>query len=128
MNHSYVIERLNAWGLDYIRREDSGLGWPKQSPFANGMPIGEGSMVYSPNISDECFEVDKCVCALRTVDELLYEAVMLTYVFRSVLLEQKLKRLCCCKRTYYNYLDRSHRLVQDYLIDLSIGLALPVKK
>lgn len=125
MNNSYVIHRLNEWSLDKIRREDSGLGWPSKSPFADGMPIGECGTVYAPNISEACFEVDKCVCALRVVDETLYEVVMLTYVFRSVLPEQRLKRLACCQRTYYNYLDRAHRLVQDYLSDIAVGIALP---
>lgn len=126
MNYSYVIGRLNEWGLDYIRREDSGLGWPKKSPFIDGMPITGGFVGYSPSISEACFEVDQCVCALRCVDEELYQVVMLAYVFNQTL-EKKLKLLGFgSKQTYYNRLDRVHRMIQEYLSDLSIGEPLPV--
>ena len=127
MNQSYVISRLNAWSLDRIRREDSGIGWPSKLPGYDGMPIGGGCNVYSPNIPQDCYEVDQCVCALRVVDAVLYDTVLLTYVFTAVTVDQKCKRLgISSKQTYYNYLDRSHRLVQDFLTDLHIGEPLPV--
>jgi hypothetical protein len=127
MNYSYVIKRLNDWSIDRMRREDNGIGWPNKLPGYDGMPIGNGSKAYSPAISDEFSEVDQCVCALRAVDEILYQTVMLTYVYRSVTPEQRLKRLACCKQSYYNHLNRAHARVQDFLTDLSIGLTLPLK-
>lgn len=127
MNHSYIIQRLNEWSVDKIRREDSGMGWPRKLPGYDGMPIGQGGGIYSPNISEDCFEVDKCVCALRVVDAMLYDTVMLTYIFRATTVEQKCKRLGFnSKQTYYNYLDRVHRMVQDFLTNLHIGEPLPV--
>jgi hypothetical protein len=128
MNHSYIISRLNDWSLDRIRREDSGIGWPSKLPGYDGMPIGNGSAVYAPNISEEVFETDKCVCALKCVDDVLYEAVMMTYVYRATTLQQKLKKLGCSERTYYNYLGRAHCKLQDFLTDLSLGISLPMNK
>ena len=129
MNQTYVITRLNDWSIDKIRREDSGIGWPSKLPGYDGMPIGGGSTAYAPNISEECYETDKSVCALHVVDEVLFDVVMLTYVFRTVTAEQRLKRLGWkSPSTYYNYLGKAHAKVYDFMLDLSAGFVLPQPK
>jgi hypothetical protein len=129
MNQTYVITRLNDWSNDKIRREDSGIGWPRKLPGYDGMPIGGGNTAYAPNISEECYETDKCVCALHVVDEVLFDVVMLTYVFSTVTAEQRLKRLGWKdKSTYHRYLHKAHSTVYEFMLDLSAGFVLPQPK
>ena len=129
MNHSYIIQRLNDWSIDKVRREDSGIGWPRKLPGYDGMPIGNGSAVYAPNISEDCYQTDKCVCALHVADEVLFDVIMLSYVFRAITAEQRLKRMGWKSHsTYTSYLGRAHFKVYDFMLDLSVGIALPQPK
>lgn len=124
MNDSYVVFRINQWAQWVMRRDDGGLGYPKQVPYTNLMPRTHNANI-TPEMSEECFEVEQCVTALRIVDEELYAVLVLSYVQINMTLEQKLKKLGCCKQTYYNKVERCHRMIYDYLLDLSIGHPLP---
>lgn len=123
MLDTYVINRLNQWAIWSIRRQDSGLGYPKQVPYTNLMPR-TASTNFSPDIAEECFEVEKCVTELRFESDELYAVIVLHYVQVNMTLEQKLSHLGCCKKTYYNKIDKSHRLILGWLNDLAAGLAL----
>lgn len=126
-NDSYIVRRLVQWSEWAARRQDSGLGYPKQVPYTNLMPRTESSD-HLPEFADECFEMDKCVTALQTVDDHTYAVIMLHYGQMSMTLDQRLAKLGCCKQTYYNKIDKGHNLILGWLNDLAAGLQLPVPK
>ena len=129
MNLPYVIHRLDEWSIDKVHGQYGGIGWPSKSPGYDGMPIGSGGKHYSPNISEDCYETDKCVCALHGVDEVLFDVIMLTYVLRAITAEQRLKHMGWKSHsTYSSYLGRAHAKVYDFMLDLSAGFTLPQPK
>lgn len=123
MNDSYVINRLNAWAAWSIRRQDSGLGYPKSVSFVNQMSkSGFGSI--SPEIAEECFEVERCVIALAITNQELYQVIDLSYR-RTMTCEQRCKAAGCVKSTFYLKLGRAHQMVLGYLNDIAAGMSIP---
>lgn len=123
MNDSYVIARLNAWAEWSIRRMDSGLGYPKSVSFTNQMPkSGFGSM--TPEIAEECFEVERCVIAVAITNRDLYHVIDLSYR-RTMTCEQRCKVAGCVKSTFNIKLGRAHQMVLGYLNDIAAGVSIP---
>jgi hypothetical protein len=123
MNDSYVISRLNAWAEWSIRRQDSGLGYPKSVSFTNQMPKG-GFGAITPDIAEECFEVERCVMALAYVNRDLYTVIDLSYR-RTLTCDQRCKEAGCVKSTFYLKLGRAHQMVLGYLNDIAAGMEIP---
>lgn len=124
MNDSYVVFRLNQWAQWVSRRDDGGIGYPKSVPYINLMPR-DGFSSSTPEISEECLEVEKCVMAVRAVNQELHTVLLLAYVQVNITVEQKLKRLGCCEKTYYNKIGRCNQMVLGFLNDLAAGMQLP---
>jgi hypothetical protein len=124
MLDTYIVGRLVQWAEWATRRKDSGLGFPKKVSYADLMPR-TGPSNLTPEFSDECFDIDRCVAALQTEGEIYYAVIILHYTQHHMTLEQKSKQLGCCNKTYYNKIDKAHRLILGWLNDLSVGLALP---
>lgn len=123
-NDTYIVNRLVQWSQWAARRQDSGLGYPKQVPYINMMPRTEASN-YLPEFADECFEIDKCVTALQTEGDIYYAVILLHYGQINMTLDQRLEKLGCVKQTYYNKIDKAHRLILGWLNDLAAGMAIP---
>jgi hypothetical protein len=123
-NDTYIVLRLQQWSIWAARRQDSGLGYPKKVSYANLMPRTESSD-HAPEFAEECFDVDKCVTALQTEGEAIYAVVMMHYCQVNTTLDQRIAKLGCVKQTYYNKLDKAHRLILGWLNDLAVGLAIP---
>lgn len=124
MLDTYVSMRLNNWGAWVVRREDSGLGYPKQVSYTNLMPR-TGASNHTPEFAEECFETERCVMALRVMDEHLYAVVVMAYVHVNMTVEQKVKKLGCSTQTYYNKIEMAHRRMLGLLNDLACGIELP---
>lgn len=123
-NDQYIVGRLVRWSEWAARRQDSGLGYPKQVPYKNLMPRTDSSD-HAPEFSDECFEMDKCVTALQTEGDDIYAVVMMHYGQINTTLDQRIAKLGCVKQTYYNKLDKAHRLILGWLNDLAVGVPIP---
>jgi hypothetical protein len=123
-NDTYIVGRMVRWSIWSARRQDSGLGYPKEVPYNRMAPSTNASNI-TPEFSDECFDVDKCVTALQTESDMIYAVVMMHYGQVNTTLDQRLVKLGCAKQTYYNKLDKAHRLILGWLNDLAAGLAIP---
>lgn len=125
MLDTYVTGRLNHWADCTMRRQDSGLGYPKKVPYTEpSLPRGDIDD-YVPEINEEYFDTDKSVCALRVENEDLYAVLILFYLKPNMVFEQKLKYLGCCKQTYYNKVARANNMILGYLNDIAAGNKLP---
>lgn len=120
-DNSYVNSRLEAWAAWRAKREDSGLGYPKQSAFMRLLPSG-GSF-WTPEMTSAAEEIDKCVVALIPERRLV---IMLAYT-RNATIQQKAKLCGCCEKTYYNRLAQAQRDILGYLNDLAAGVPLPMQ-
>jgi len=123
MNYSYVIFRINQWAEWRIHRNDGGTGFPKKVPYADLMPKSQST--HYPEMSEECLDLEKCVMAVKAVNAELYAVLMMAYTEPNMTVEQKFKRIGCCKQTFYTRIGQVHKMVSEYLIDLSIGMTLP---
>lgn len=117
---TYVDERLEEWAYWRARKEDSGIGWPKKSPFVRER-TGGGSGDWTPAMNDDANEIDQCVVALIEVRR---EAIMQMYC-RTSTLQQKYKECFCCERTFFNRLKMAKIDILGYLNDLAADVPLP---
>ena len=124
MVYDYIAHRLNQWAEWRMRRFDSGLGYPKQVAWFNNLPKG-GFQQFTPDVKDECFEVEQCVVAVLATNPKMYEVIVLTYCELNTTVEQKAKRLGCSIQTYYNHIGQANRLILGYLNDVACDIKLP---
>lgn len=124
MVHDYVAHRLNQWAEWKLRRFDCGLGYPKQVAWFDNLPKG-GFTQFTPDVKDECFEVEQCVLAVRATNQKMYDVIILSYCELNVTMEQKARRIGCCVNTFKSYMGIANRLVLGYLNDLACDIKLP---
>jgi hypothetical protein len=86
-----VKEMLKHWGCYYSRSLDAGTGWSNKASLPDGMPINKSGMSFSPDIDVNDWAVEQAVCALRLVDEVMYEVIMLHYVHTLVTVANRLQ-------------------------------------
>lgn len=124
MLNSYVDGRLYEWAEWSLRRKDNGTGFPHQVSYINQMPRS-GQMARSPEFNDQCYEVERCVQAVKVTNVLLHQVIVLAYL-RTMTAEQRARELGCSTKTYYNKLDRAQQLVLGFLNDLAADVPFPV--
>lgn len=124
MINTYADKRLNGWAEWSLRRADHGLGYPKQPCYTNLMPR-TGPTSGSPDIDQDALDVERCVIAIRHMNDQLYQVLINAYLRPRMSKEQKLKACCCCEKTFYNRLDRAQQMVLGYLNDIAAGYPLP---
>lgn len=108
----YINDRLNQWADWRLRRDDNGIGYPRQCPYTR-MATNSGGGFYSPEINEAAIEIDQAVCALR--DDLRL-VVMVMYTHTSTT-EQKAKDCGVSVRTFWRVLHQAHVRVMEWLND-----------
>lgn len=124
MADTYIQNRLVAWAIWSERRDGGGLGFKKKVSWHT--ETHGTAFAGTPEFSEECNDIDKCVVALHVENEQLYQVIMLEYRMPWMTLPKKLKQLGCCKQTYYNKIPMAHRQILGYLNDIAAGVKLPV--
>lgn len=124
MVYDYVAHRLNQWAEWKLRRHDTGLGYPRQVAWFDNLPKG-GFTQFTPDVKDECFEVEQCVIAVLATNPKMYEVIVLAYCELNMTVEQKAQRMKCCSKTFYSYIGIANRLILGYLNDVACGVKLP---
>jgi hypothetical protein len=125
-NDSYIAFRINQWANWRARRDDNGNGWPSKLPGYDGMPIGTGQKNFSPDVPEECMQIESCMIALRVVNKELYDVLILAYTKHMMTAEQKsIKMGYGTSRTFYNRIGTAHNLMLGFLNDLAAGIPLP---
>ncbi|MDR5170716.1 hypothetical protein IHQ56_02685 [Methylobacillus flagellatus] len=120
---TYIDFRLLQWAEWRARREDSGVGFPKQSAFVR-MQTQHGKFeAWTPAMNDEAAEIDQCICALIAVRQ---EVIMQMYT-RTSTIKQKADECFCSERTFFNRLHAAKVDILGYLQDLAAGMSLPVR-
>lgn len=115
--NTFLMARLRVWAEWRLRRDDGGLGYPRNSAFAKT----PGSGFWSPEMDSAGLEMDECVCALRGD---LRQVVMLEYT-RTGTQQQKANECGCCLRTYLNRLESAYIALLGLMNDQAAGLPLP---
>lgn len=123
MVNTYIDYRLSRWAIWVLRSVDHGIGFPKQVSYISMMPR-TGQSTNSPEFEQDAYDIDRCVLAVKVVNKQLHQVLDLAYL-RYMTEEQKLKAANCCKKTFYNRLNRAQQLVLGYLNDIHAGCAIP---
>ena len=127
--HTYVMVRLNQC-VDWMRSN----AWPGPKRVRSWW----GPMVLDRNVKrtadpdrpavvndSEAEETLRCIMAIEDSD--LRSAVIEAY-FEGGTVDQKVNALGCCRKTYYNRLERAYTEILGYMNDIAAGLPLPVRK
>lgn len=122
MLETYIDARLAVWAAWRAKRDDSGLGYPKQSAFTKLAPTKSSN--WTPDLNNEAYELDQCISALIEVRR---EAIMQMYTHTSTI-KEKSAACFCCERTFFYRLHMAKRDLVSFLNDLSAGIQLPTKK
>jgi DNA-directed RNA polymerase specialized sigma24 family protein len=119
---TYIDFRLVQWADWRARREDSGLGYPRQTSFSRLGAAGSFG-AWTPEMNDQAYEVEKCVMALVAERR---EALLQMFC-RTSTVKQKCVECFCSERTFYNRISAAKRDILGYLNDLAADIPLPVQ-
>ena len=108
----YINHRLVCWAEWAIRRDDGGLGFPRQSHYTKAFLSHSGRNV--EEINEEAMEIETGVLLMRRSRDDLYLVVMEFYR-RTGSAEYKAKKLHVCKDTMYSHLHQSHIWLMEWL-------------
>jgi hypothetical protein len=120
----YINARLNMWARwrSGARFSSSRSPYPiynlPKSPEADDAPPKQS---FVPIREEECWHVDKAVCALRPERRDLIEVFYLWVIP----MDQKFKACGCCSSTFYDRLHAAHQDILGYLLDLEAGVPVP---
>jgi hypothetical protein len=113
----YMNHRLVCWAEWATRRDDGGLGWPRQSHYTKAvLSHGKGSL---EEINEAAMEIETGVLALRREREGLFLVVMEFYR-KSGSAEYKAMALGVHKDTMYARLHSSHVWLMNWVQDRAI--------
>lgn len=119
----YVNNRLVMWSEWVARRDDAGLGFPKECSYTRLMQRSGGAG-YQPEFASEALEIDRAMTALKKRDPQMFRAVHLFYGIEfkqgkaltvRMTKEQIAKDLGRHRDTVYDWIDRAHRVILDAL-------------
>lgn len=106
----YINNRLNEWAIWVLRRDENGLGYPRQCAWSRMTPRS-GANVFVGEVNDRAYEVELAVQSLSPV---LQEFIRVFYLMNSTT-EQKEKKLRCTRHTIYRKLNIAHVQIMDFL-------------
>jgi hypothetical protein len=108
----YINGRCNEWVAWIRRRDDGGLGYPKECCYTRLQ--GRGPLTgYLPSVDDAAWEIDR---AVRSLDYILHEALMAFYFARGTG-DQKARDCRCGKTAFYERVHCAHQKIQAWLDD-----------
>jgi hypothetical protein len=112
---TYINSRLNQWAEWCRRREDGGLGFPRECSYAR-LQARSSSAGYIPIDDGEAWEIERAVQHLRLVFPQLHQVVTLFY--RRTMTGEQMARECeCCRDTLYHRLHMSHVEIMNWIHD-----------
>jgi len=108
----YINQRCNEWVAWIRRRDDGGLGYPKECCYTRlqgrGPPNG-----YLPSVDDAAWEIDR---AVRALEPQLHKAMIVFYLNRGTG-DQKARDCHCHRDTFYERVHRAHQRIDAWLQD-----------
>ena len=112
---TYINSRLNQWAEWLRRREDGGLGYPRECPYTR-LQARSSTAGYIPIDEGEAWEIERAVQHLRTHAPHLHQVVVLFY--RKTMTGEQMARECGCSRdTLYARLHQSHVEIMNWIHD-----------
>jgi len=112
MNH-----RLVCWAEWATRRDDGGLGWPRQSNYTKAV-ISHTHASFE-ELDEAAMEIETGVLALRRARPDLADVVMEFYR-KTGSAEFKARKLGVCRDTMYARLHQAHVWIMNWLQDLEV--------
>lgn len=112
----YMNVRGNQWAEWWWRREASGLGFPKESPYTRLQARGGNG--YQLTTDEAAWEFHR---AVHSLSEDLQKAMLAFYINKGTI-EQRAKD-CGCSQVYlYRLVDRAHVQILGWLNDEAAGV------
>lgn len=105
----YINERLNEWAEWALKREDGGLGYPRECSYTR-LQARSGSG-FVPVDNERAWDVERAVQELGGVSK----QVITEMYLRTGTAEQKARSCQCCVRTLFNRLHHAHVLIMERL-------------
>lgn len=111
---TYINSRLVMWAEWVRRKDDGGIGFPRECSYTRLQGRSGGGFV--PNVDADCWEIECAVTALKTASPRLHQVVDLFYC-RTMTGEQMAKRCQCSRDTLYARLHQAHVEIMNWLQD-----------
>jgi hypothetical protein len=113
----YMNHRLVCWAEWATRRDDGGLGFPRQSHYTKAMlSHGRGNI---EEINEAAMEIETGVLALRKARPEL-AAVVMEFYRKTGSAEFKARVLGVCRDTMYTRLHQAHIWIMGWLQDRDV--------
>lgn len=109
---SYINSRLVQWAEWVKRKDDGGLGFPRECSYTRLQ--GRGSNGFRPNVDNEAWEIEQAVTALQVESPHLHQVVQLFYL-RSMTAQQMADKCGCSRDTLYTRLHHAHVEIMNWM-------------
>ena len=113
----YINHRLVCWAEWAIRRDDGGLGFPRQSHYTKAFISHSRGNI--EEINEAAMEIETSVLALRRERGDLADVVMEFYR-KTGSAEYKARALGVCKDTMYSRLHQAHIWIMGWMQDREV--------
>ena len=113
----YINHRLICWSEWAIRRDDGGLGFPRQSHYTKAFISHSRGNI--EEINEAAMEIETSVLALRKARSDL-AAVVMEFYRKTGSAEYKARALHICRDTLYARLHQAHIWIMGWLQDKDV--------
>lgn len=121
----YVNSRLVVWSEWIVRREDEGLGFPKECCYTR-LVARSGGAGYQPDFTSDAQEIDSIMTKFKNHDADKFRALHLFYGVefkqgKTITVSMNQKQIAADlgrhRETVSNWLDEGHRFILDGLLE-----------
>lgn len=112
----YINTRCNQWADWYVRRQASGLGYPRECPYTRLQARGGDG--YQLTVDEAAWEIHQAIHGLIEEEKLAVKSFYLV----SGTIEHKIRVAGCSIPTLYRRIDRAHNRIMEWLNDLAAGV------
>ena len=125
MIHTYVNHRMQIWAEWELRKQDNGLGFPKQCSYTR-LAMRSGGAGYQPDFDSDAYEISNILLDIKKQDKRIYRVLHLFFGVEyrngkpvNVMMTKDTiaNDLQCHRDTVYAWLEKGSRMVLDGLMN-----------
>lgn len=123
MINAYINSRLVIWSEWELKREEGALGYPTECPYTR-LVQRSGGAGFKPDFDSDAYEISLILIKIKNINPEIYRVLHLFYGVEfsngqvkavSMTRDAIAKDIKCHRDTVYNYIDKGHKLIMDFL-------------
>lgn len=112
----YINTRCAQWAAWRRRKDDNGLGFPRECPYTRLQ--ARGGSGYNHVTDEAAWEIE---CAVRSLDDQLKKVIEVIYLGKGTS-RDKARDCRCAESTMFERVHRAHLRIMEWLNDEAAGV------